>query len=560
MPKKNNILISEAPLVKGAPILEVPIKKFAKKVNITWADNADLSGFKRVNQEINDKASIVQSSLVLCSKGTVGYGVFAKNFIPKGSYIGVYGSVLNYFNSKEKLNQYCENLDQSYNLGIAVDHHHMLYNAHDRGNITRFINHAPSQETLEQNYIIATAIKQDIAVENLQCKMSDNGGTGIPCFITKRDILPQEELFWNYGDEYWRNLNKSSLLFNKKGEEIDPGLYQAVTVNFFVKNEGVATIPSESLCIFRDNNLGVKFQNITVSSAEELAKKLKSNNCLFSINPQFNRLNIAVAEELYLTPESNAQPRAKVFETFFNEFSKYCASQKAPCRIEFFCRKLNDVNREGWPLDVVIGVSNQEDCRLIEETLAKASILTVNLQNRYIVLPHVNSKHMINQLNKFAPELISSIELAKPEHSVPAFSDFIQEQKKANASISAIKHSNHSLFTTINLALYHEAVTLCKNKEYSTCYAKLNEFIATITEIDKKSKHKYHYAKALSTRATCSHELGHVDAAIGDCNEAISLFFQLLKEDPSNKTVLGDLNRVITELKAYNVQSSKPVI
>lgn len=568
MPK---ILVSDAPLSQGAPVREVDADAFARKLKIKWADNAVNSKVVRVIPETNQKAAITQKNLVICKKGDIGYGVFAKQLIPKGSVIGVYASHIHVFFSDEELNQYYQNNKQSYilevvNVALSQDaqykNTHLIYDANGRGNITRFMNHAPAEAKLKKEFVIAESIKKDIATANVVCKMAQSQDTILPSFVADRDILPEEELLWDYGDQYWSKLGKKLILFNKKGENLNPFLYQSLFVDFRIEKKGTLTVPSEALCVLKEHQMGVHLLGGITVEREALANKLVESNSLFSVGAVFNQLSVDTAKSLYYSPKCDIQSKIKPFEGVSKYLALYFSSKEAPCVIEFMARRANDLEQQRWPIDMIFGVKTPDECRFIEDFFAHASILTVNLDNKYIILPHVNSEHMVGCLNRVVqtlPDLKQPVS-SQAKSSIPVLSEYIEEQQKIKTACCVIKESNLSLFTKPDMTLYQTAVDLYKNAHCQEDYLKardaINHFIATIPEMDKKTKSRGLYAKALSTRASCSRDLGQKEVAVEDCNTAIGIYCQLMKEDPKNETIQKDLSSLIVMLKSCKEQSS----
>lgn len=123
----------------------------------------------------------------------VGWGVFAHKPIPQGQYISCYmGLLRNKGWTNAPINNYCFTfpLQPWYSFtgfGWTIDALHY-------GNLSRFINHS----------------------DEPNCKTELGFISPWPYVIiaAKRDILPGEQLCYDYGKAYWRNKSKSLMIEN----------------------------------------------------------------------------------------------------------------------------------------------------------------------------------------------------------------------------------------------------------------------------------------------------------------------------------------------------------
>lgn len=122
---------------------------------------------------------------------SIGYGLFAKKYFPRGVYIGEYtGRVRAY------LPLYTKRGDYSW-LYLPPGTFFPLYlfvDAGEYGNFTRFINHAE--------------------ISNLESILVPHGSYPRILLLTKREIAPEEQLTLNYGDKYWQSRKKKPLSLN----------------------------------------------------------------------------------------------------------------------------------------------------------------------------------------------------------------------------------------------------------------------------------------------------------------------------------------------------------
>lgn len=114
----------------------------------------------------------------------VGYGVFAREFIPAWSYIGEYTGIL-------RRRQAFWLDENDYCFRYPVPHYAWRYFTIDsgrQGNITRFINHSDNP--------------------NLEAIGAFEGGLFHIIIRAIKDILPGEELCYHYGPLYWKHRQK----------------------------------------------------------------------------------------------------------------------------------------------------------------------------------------------------------------------------------------------------------------------------------------------------------------------------------------------------------------
>ncbi|HRW58171.1 MAG TPA: SET domain-containing protein [Chlamydiales bacterium] len=112
-----------------------------------------------------------------------GWGLFAKNSLKKGAFVGEYAGLLR--KRKKALDRYNAYLfEYSYPEGKRTP---WTIDALEMGNLTRFINHSMNP--------------------NLKPLIVYNRGFMKIVFIANRDISPSEELTYDYGENYWKKRN-----------------------------------------------------------------------------------------------------------------------------------------------------------------------------------------------------------------------------------------------------------------------------------------------------------------------------------------------------------------
>lgn len=110
----------------------------------------------------------------------MGYGLFAKNFIAKESFIGEYTGIVRKIGCfRPKTNQYCMQIPTRF-----WSFRRFLIDAETAGNELRFANHS-SEPSIRPFCLIDKSLVH----------------VG---FFAMRDINPGEELTFNYGRDYWK--------------------------------------------------------------------------------------------------------------------------------------------------------------------------------------------------------------------------------------------------------------------------------------------------------------------------------------------------------------------
>ena len=136
---------------------------------------------------------------------SIGFGVFARNRINKGTLISQYcGSLVP---GKIIDNSYVYKADpRGLNLGL---------DAREHGNISRFINHAPEQSFKNNRKLFTKTLKANINTKNQNVY-----GNNILMLIASRDIEKGEQLLSNYGPDFFTQ-SHDLLLIKRNGHVIN---------------------------------------------------------------------------------------------------------------------------------------------------------------------------------------------------------------------------------------------------------------------------------------------------------------------------------------------------
>lgn len=145
-----------------------------------------------------------------------GWGVFARQFIPKGTVLGYYvGEIKNLSHIEQK--------NYEYGLSLRLKDEDQCLDAQNVGNITRFFQHFPSQAELAECYAFPSShFEEKVMTENVAIRIQDNK----IYFYTIKDIYPGRPVGFSYGMAYWENSHRIPLLFDLLGRELPQAWYQ----------------------------------------------------------------------------------------------------------------------------------------------------------------------------------------------------------------------------------------------------------------------------------------------------------------------------------------------
>ncbi len=127
----------------------------------------------------------------------IGFGVFARTLIKKDTSMSIYAGIKTLKPSSSLVFLFEKKLDM---LNLST-------NAKQQGNLTRFINHAPT-----------TTKNKKHRIANTQNKRHCLNGIEFIDFITTKDILPGEQIFTDYSLPYFGRIEP--IYFNHHGRVI----------------------------------------------------------------------------------------------------------------------------------------------------------------------------------------------------------------------------------------------------------------------------------------------------------------------------------------------------
>lgn len=223
--------------IKNKQIEYLPVQAFEAIVrqtsirkNFCWTENVCVdksSLYKKLIAQEHYIDTIYQKSLeglAIVNMGeSLGHGVVTLNPISKGTIVTHYAGIITRNISKKP--DY-EDILSSY----KVRYNDYIIDAYLTGNIASFIQDAPTEIELKNEFIISKVLAEQVATENLNFGAGILQGCEVVYLQAIRDIQPGELLLISYGKSYWSIeyllKNVSRILFAKDGKPMPPGLYQ----------------------------------------------------------------------------------------------------------------------------------------------------------------------------------------------------------------------------------------------------------------------------------------------------------------------------------------------
>lgn len=158
-----------------------------------------------------------------------GYRVIAKEKISLGSLLIYAGEICNFNKYKKSEDGYIVCCRENYQNFIGVTSKY-------RGNITRFINHAPTKNNMDDFLVFnSEEIKQSVRYANFSARQTKTSKIDFFVLFADRNIEPGEEILWDYGMMYFKSMNITPALFNLSGELISPTLYKWLNPNISIR-------------------------------------------------------------------------------------------------------------------------------------------------------------------------------------------------------------------------------------------------------------------------------------------------------------------------------------
>lgn len=149
-----------------------------------------------------------------------GWGLFSRDYIKKGSVIGVFTGVISFQGKNKQITA------EHVFISDAPDDKFLIIDGTTCGNITRFLQHLPNANSIENYWFDDVVDKTNIAIENVEIAVVELFGASIQTnlFIASRSINPNQIIGCAYDPAFWEN--SVPAIFKKDGSIIDPKLYK----------------------------------------------------------------------------------------------------------------------------------------------------------------------------------------------------------------------------------------------------------------------------------------------------------------------------------------------
>lgn len=264
------IPIADKPLRLGGKVEYLPPAELEKRLNIKKYDESiyidpqleekvrntrfksNIAGYSPENELVSQTQRVInnpRNDLVICkmSDEKLGHGLFALKSIPSNTVLFIYGGTI----------------QQARMEKTAKGHHALMYygsnlvfNASEYRGLASYLQHLPETprfpdaktlsqvlkitgqdvpvETLKLNVELYSTefkdskIRNKIATENVQREYINFNGVPLIVFVTNRNIEKGEQLGFNYGCDYWLDINRKKVpeYFDKEGHVIPPSAYK----------------------------------------------------------------------------------------------------------------------------------------------------------------------------------------------------------------------------------------------------------------------------------------------------------------------------------------------
>jgi hypothetical protein len=217
---------------KNGQSKKLSLNKIEKLFGIKWLewDTSDIKFIKCSTQfddiSFPDVNEFLNKLEVRYMGKQYGWGLFSRDYIKKGSVIGVFTGVISF----QERNKYITS--EHVFISDAPDNKFLIIDGTTCGNITRFLQHLPNMDSIENYWFDNVVDKTNIAVENVEVAIVELFGESVQTnlFIASRSINPNEIIGCAYDPASW----ESSLpaIFNKNGTVIDQKFYQVLGEQF----------------------------------------------------------------------------------------------------------------------------------------------------------------------------------------------------------------------------------------------------------------------------------------------------------------------------------------
>jgi len=151
-----------------------------------------------------------------------GWGLFSRDYIKKGSVIGVFTGVITLQERNKQITA------EHVFISDAPDNKFLVVDGTTCGNVTRFFQHLPNVDIIENYWFDEVVDKTNVAVENVEIAVAELFGASVQTnlFVTSRSINPNEIIGCAYDPAFWES--GAPVLFRGDGSVIDQKLYKVL--------------------------------------------------------------------------------------------------------------------------------------------------------------------------------------------------------------------------------------------------------------------------------------------------------------------------------------------
>jgi hypothetical protein len=320
------IQVADKPLNLGGKIEYLPVEEFQTRFGFVYNDGISLDiktkikpfrenitgdiPASQLKKQIEKILKISGESLVICSMGKFGHGVFASKDIPRNSVVAIYSGTLI---MEDKVTNKADHACGYYGTSMS-------FSTQNHRGIASFMQHLPEEPRFADAKTFSNVLKrfgQDVseeqlklivefystdfdsaktralvATENIRKEYLNFNGIPVIAMVTTKDIKSGEQLGFNYGYQYWLSRNVTPEFFDKDGSAL---LHRVYKRTFGQLDFGSFSYTGEYRPLIDSLNQGRNSVTIVgddkksheVSVAELLCSLLSVNACRIEINPLY---------------------------------------------------------------------------------------------------------------------------------------------------------------------------------------------------------------------------------------------------------------------------------
>jgi hypothetical protein len=320
------IQVADKPLNLGGKIEYLPVEEFQTRFGFTYNDGISIDKKTKIRpfienitgdvpasqlkRQIEKILKISSESLVICSMGKFGHGVFASKDVPKNTVLAIYAGTLIMEDkvtnkSDHACGYYGTNMSFSTknHRGIASFMQHLpeeprFANAKTFSNALKMFGQEVSEEQLKLNVEFystdfdSAKTKALVATENIRKEYLNFNDIPVIAMVATKDINSGEQIGFNYGYQYWLSRNVTPEFFDKDGSAL---LHMVYKRTFGQLSFGSFSYTGEYRPLIDSLNQGRTSVTVVgddkkshdVPVTELLCSLLAVNACRIEINPLY---------------------------------------------------------------------------------------------------------------------------------------------------------------------------------------------------------------------------------------------------------------------------------